>query len=201
MSHQSTECDAPKQRGPSHEIEQRIAAAIAERAASNRMAAATSEEYGVVDNEILGTYEYLDHTADIQIHSWGDSFSKALEQATIAMFGYMTPRLSLVEINQGDSDDFGTNIEVQGHDLISLTFNFVQEYLQIFHETGFIAREICIESIDLESFIVVSSGKGEKMQPDKHVQGTEVKAVTYSNLQVVEDRESGRFDIWIILDI
>ncbi len=35
-------------------------------------------------------YEYLDHTADIQLHAWGDTFEECVEQCTVAMFGYMT---------------------------------------------------------------------------------------------------------------
>ena len=37
------------------------------------------------------------------------------------------------------------------------------------------------------------------MDLNKHPQGTEVKAITHSNLQVKED--DGKCDIWVIIDI
>lgn len=167
-------------RGPSDDIERRISESIAKRTKSNA-AAAIMEEYhdtqdhdNDVENEILGNYEYLDHTADIQIHSWGDSFAQALEGLAQAMFGYQTRKLSLIEINQEESAALGSNVRVEAHDRESLVYNFLQEWLCRFHESGFVPREVTVQSVDLENYTVVSSGRGEKMKTDKHLQGTEV---------------------------
>lgn len=143
-------------------------------------------------------YEYLDHTADVQLHSWDHDLKGALEQMVLSMFGYMTS-LESVSIDQDLSQKIGSNIEVEGHDLESLIFNFLNEWLFIFHSTYFLVKEIRISYLDRENFVITSSAKGEKINLSKHTQGTEVKAITYSNMQIKET--SQRCDLWVIVDI
>ena len=213
-------------RGPSDEIERLIAASIAKRTQSNAAAARNEAHHDQAttpddddhnnhntnniydhdddtENEIVANYEYLDHTADIQIHSWGTSLARAMEDLVLAMFGYQTRKLSLVDVNESDSVMWGSQVTVQAHDTESLVFQFLQEWLGRFHVSKFIPRYVTIESLDLTSFSVTSSGRGERMRPEKHLSGTEVKAVTYSNLQVITNNNNNgsRVDIWVILDI
>mmetsp|Transcript_50440 Transcript_50440/g.60796 ORF Transcript_50440/g.60796 Transcript_50440/m.60796 type:complete len:250 (-) Transcript_50440:145-894(-) len=145
-----------------------------------------------------GQYEYRDHTADVQLHSWGKDLSEALSWCAVAMFGYMTC-IGDVDVNEKESDDFGKGVVARGQDLYSLIFAFLDEWLFNFHDTGFIAKEVVVTSIDLEGFCIKSVGRGECFDIDKHPQGTEVKAITYSNMKMIE--ENGRCDIWVIIDI
>lgn len=50
-------------------------------------------------------YEYLDHTADVQLHAWGESMEKAFENIIPCMFNYMTD-LSTVAINPDNFVEF-----------------------------------------------------------------------------------------------
>ena len=56
-----------------------------------------------------------------------------------------------------------------------------------------------IINFDRENFKIVAKGYGEKFDLSKHPQGTEVKAITYSNLQV-HDNE-GQHEVFVIIDI
>jgi SHS2 domain-containing protein len=195
---QNDDMETTTRRGPSEENERRIDALIEQRKKTMQQSAANApyEEEPEVLND--SNYEYLDHTADIQLHGWGLSLERALEQVGIAMFGYMTS-LGRIEMNKEQSDEHATGIEIKGHDLQSLVFNFLQEWLYIFHASGFVAIEMTVQPIDRETLSVFSSAKGEVADWSRHTQGTEVKAVTYSHLQVEET--DGRCDIWVIVDI
>jgi len=187
------------------------------------------EEERIEGNDALG-YEYLDHVSDIQIHSWGQSLSMALEQMVLAIFGYMTD-LRTIEVNEIVSKGCGTNIVAKGHDVQSCIFSFLDEWLFLFHDTGFVPAIVNIDSLgwddshshrgggtlecednvdddneisdddcNSQRFLVVTShGFGEYFDPGKHPRGTEVKAITYASMRVVEDND--RCDIWVIVDI
>lgn len=63
----------------------------------------------------------------------------------------------------------------------------------------FVVRSLTITNLDPEGFRVEAKARGEKFSLSKHVQGTEIKAITYSNLQV--HQKDGRVDIYVIVDI
>lgn len=67
-------------------------------------------------------YEYLDHPADVQLHSWGDTLQESFEQVAMAMFGYITD-MQYVDM------DYYVDVQVKGDDMLSLLFLFLDELL------------------------------------------------------------------------
>ena len=63
----------------------------------------------------------------------------------------------------------------------------------------FIPKEIKILEFDQEAWKIKVRGKGEAFDLAKHPQGTEIKAITYSNMQIHKDRPKN--DIYVIVDI
>ena len=156
-------------------------------------------------------YEYLDHTADVQLHAWGPTLKEAFEQCAKAMFGYMT---DLETVSECRSE----TISVQGHDLESTLYNFMDEWLYQFSaETFFIPFKIEITKFERgkdrprspsdqlevneeENIVeVVANGFGETFDLKKHPQGTEVKAITYSAMQINENPNFA--EVFVIIDI
>eukprot|EP00042_Codosiga_hollandica_P050839 m.616307 g.616307 ORF g.616307 m.616307 type:complete len:112 (-) comp58166_c1_seq17:1376-1711(-) len=111
------------------------------------------------------------------------------------MFGYMTD-LETVEIDEAKT----VQVEVEGHDLQSLLYNLLNEFLFVFgSEDYFVAKDVKISVFDTTAFKIVATGRGEPFLIGKHPQGTEVKAITYSNMQVHTARPT--FDVYVIIDI
>ena len=142
-------------------------------------------------------HEYLDHTADVQLHSWGGSLAAALEQQVLAIFGLIT-ELEAVECDLSAGAEC-VDVEAQGHDLHSLLYNFLDEWLFQFNGELFVCRRVAVTSLDTQRWRVTSRGVGERFRLGKHPQGTEVKAVTYSAMRVTQTEE--RTDILVIVDI
>ncbi|RXG73011.1 Protein archease-like [Armadillidium vulgare] len=138
-------------------------------------------------------YEYLDHTADVQIHSWGDTLKEAFEQSAVAMYGYMT-EIDTVDIKEKQE------IEVEQDDMQNMLFHFLDECLFLFcGEPFFIGRKVQITEFDKENFKLKAFVYGEEFDLDKHPQGTEVKAITYSNMQIHDNDE--QHELFVIIDI
>lgn len=138
-------------------------------------------------------YEYLDHTADVQLHAWGDDLKEAFEQVATAMFGYMT-ELSTVDIART------IEVTAEADDMIGLLFHFLDEFLFLMcDDPYFIVKEVEILEFDKDNFKIRAVGRGEEFDLNKHPQGTEVKAITYSNMQVHDNDD--KHEVYVIIDI
>ncbi|XP_054320485.1 protein archease isoform X6 [Pongo pygmaeus] len=149
-------------------------------------------------------YEYLDHTADVQLHAWGDTLEEAFEQCAMAMFGYMT--------DTGTVEPLQTvEVETQGDDLQSLLFHFLDEWLYKFSADEFFIPRMRSPYVAQAVLKLLGSSDppfglpkcrdyrwGEEFSLSKHPQGTEVKAITYSAMQVYNEEKP---EVFVIIDI
>ena len=100
-------------------------------------------------------------------------------------------------------------LETSGHDLESALYNFLDEWLFNFcAEPFFVPFKIEINEFtrteegegDSDRAVCIKSvGIGETFTLERHPQGTEVKAITYSAMQINE--EDGFAEVFVIIDI
>lgn len=111
------------------------------------------------------------------------------------MFGYMT-ELPTVSV------EHCFKIEASSEDLDGLLFQFLDELLFLFSAEPFlVCKKVEITKFDLESFTIECLCYGEPFKLGKHPQGTEVKAITYSAMSIINDEEKGQFECFVIIDI
>lgn len=139
-------------------------------------------------------FEHLDHTADIQIHSWGEKLDQAFINAALGMIDYMVP-LERISIKKELVVECGP-CQSQNEFL----FNFMQEVLYVSAcDPYFLPVEIEMILFDVTNRRARCKLKGEEFDLKKHGgYGTEVKAITYSAMRIEEKEQT---NIWVIVDI
>lgn len=140
-------------------------------------------------------YEFLEHPADIWVHAWGPTREATFEQCVHALMKTMTdPELI--------QDKLEKSIELEDQTLGSLLVAFLSEFLFLFDTEHLIFKSISVSKIlqiSPEKWSIHATARGELFELGRHFQDTEVKAITYSYLQIEEKKE--RVDIKIVYDI
>ena len=125
-------------------------------------------------------FEFLDHTADTQSHSWGRNLEEAFSQCVLSLMTVISPNLELI------SPEMEKFIQIEAEDKEALLFDFLSEFLYIFDVEGLIFHEIKhiqIEKIN-HKYQLKAMVSGEKFDLNKQQIGTEVKAITYSFIEI-----------------
>jgi len=130
-------------------------------------------------------FEFLEHTADIKFRAYGKNIEEKFSNSAKAMFFSMCEDSIKKTISK--------EIKIDGTDMKSLLYNFLEELLFLFDSEGFFLSEILNIQIDKEKFelvvkIIGDKGKGYEML-------TDVKAVTYNDMEI-----NNEF-IQVVLDI
>lgn len=147
------------------------------------------------DDSIEGHYEFLDHTADIQIHAWGHNLKETFENAAMAMTAYITD-IDKVEISTNET------VQVEAEDLKGLLYRFLDEVLYLFNADPYLLSKrvkILDFQIDTSPYKIKAECYGEPFDMTKHPQGTEIKAITYSAMKI--HNSTDRHEVYFIVDI
>ncbi|MFW9782038.1 MAG: archease [Candidatus Heimdallarchaeota archaeon] len=140
-------------------------------------------------------FEFKGHTADIKVRSWGRTLEEAFAQTALGLMAIMSPDLKRI------SSTIQKSIEITSEDIYALLFDFLSEFLYLFDVDGLIFGDIIVNIMKKEhnEYYLQAIIKGEKFDRHKHKIGTEVKAVTYSFMNIKEKKNKVEIDI--IFDI
>lgn len=138
-------------------------------------------------------YEYLPHPADVRFRVYGATLEELFEQAAYAMFRVIIDTASL-------NPEHSVDIELESEGLEDLLYDYLSELLYLFEVEDIIFGYFTITSIEKQNGIYILHGQasGEYIDPEHHRFETEVKAVTYHQLKVIQ--EEGGYSAHVIVD-
>ena len=140
-------------------------------------------------------FEFLEHTADLYIAAYGESLEEAFENAAAAMFEGMT---ELDKIKPQIED----TVEVEGYDKQALLYNWLEALLLKFEIESKLYSHFKIARIEKTStgLKLTARIKGEPFDRNRHLSKVGVKAITYHQMEIIENRKEG-VTVKFILDI
>jgi SHS2 domain-containing protein len=135
-------------------------------------------------------YEVFEHTADVGLHAYGSTLSELFIHAAEGMENLMVA-LSQVEIQ------VSREIEVEGHDIVSLLVAWLNALIFLFDTEYLIFRQFEIAS--LTETHLKGRASGEPYNVQRHELGSAIKAVTWHEAAV--ERTDDGYKARIIFDI
>ena len=135
-------------------------------------------------------FRLLDHTADLGILVYGRDLEELFTNAGKTFFGIITDLRRVRESTE-------RTIRVESSNLEDLMVNWLGELLYLHDVDGLLFRSFSIDELGNET--MKARARGEVFKEERHVIKTEIKAVTYHQIQVKKER--GRWVARIIFDL
>ncbi len=136
------------------------------------------------------SYELIDHTADFGIRVSGSDAKDLFHNAAMALMD------QLLEADTSMQQQ-PRQIRVEGDDWPDLMVNWLREILFLW-----VGEELLVRSVHIEALVdnkLISQVHTEMFSPQYHVIKTEIKAVTYHQIQVAD--VGHQWEATIIFDI
>ena len=147
--------------------------------------------YGLVmGKKIREKYNLIDHTADFGIQVFGSDSQELFANAALALFDVITE----MDVLTGRDS---IKITASGEDWSDLMINWLREILYLWNGKEMLVKSVQILSLSENN--ISAKIYFDAYMPDRHTIKTEIKAVTYHQIQV-KSSPSG-WEAQIIFDI
>jgi len=120
-------------------------------------------------------YILIDHTADFGMQVFGSDSQELFTNAALALFDVITE----MDVLKGRDS---CNIKVSGEDWPDLMINWLRELLYLWNGKAMLVKSVQI--LTLSESHISAKIYFDAYKPDRHIINTEIKAVTYHQIQV-----------------
>lgn len=141
-------------------------------------------------------YEFLEHTADLKIKVEEPSLDEAFKTAAFALKQAMAENITV-------NPKTTKLINVDGKNLNELLYNFIEEFIYLLDAENFILADV----LDLEvnkdreknAFVLSATISGDSAGNYQFT--NDVKAVTFNDMEINEDKKSSICTLKFVLDV
>jgi SHS2 domain-containing protein len=143
---------------------------------------------------MAGGYRFLDHMTDAVIEAQGDTLEEAFVQGARGLVDTMVDLATVRPVTE-------VKMEAGGHDLESLLFDWLDKVMLLMVADGIATSEfsVTIQRLDDGSYSLKGTAKGEEIDLARHHYKVEIKAITYHEMLVKQERD--RVTIRFLMDL
>ena len=134
-------------------------------------------------------FNYFEHTADIGIRGYGETFLEALEGVSRGMFKQICDCSEM-------SVSMEKQVEVSGETNQDLVIRFLNKLIVLLETEQFVPLNYQLSQPNAN--IIQSVLKGDELDSSRHVVYAEVKAVTYHHFEI---KQNGEWMIQVVVDV
>ena len=142
---------------------------------------------------MAGGYRFLDHMTDAVIEAYGETLEEAFENAAKGLNDTMVDLKTVRPSKE-------IKITAQGHDLYSLLFDWLDKVMLLLVADGIVMSEFSVKIQHNDGgYSLTGIAKGEKLDLERHYYKVEIKAVTYHEMEIRQ--EKGKATARFLLDL
>jgi SHS2 domain-containing protein len=142
---------------------------------------------------LAGGYRFLDHMTDAFIEAYGTTLEEAFENAAKALCDTM---IDLKTVRPKREIILSAN----GNDLYSLLFDWLDKVMLLLVADGIAMSQFSVKIKQRNNiYLLEGTARGEPLELDRHRYKVEVKAVTYHEMEIKQ--EKGLITARFLLDL
>jgi SHS2 domain-containing protein len=142
-------------------------------------------------------HEFLSHTADIQVAVWAPTLEALFRETALVLARIMVPEPAIVLERE-------IKVVTEAEDIKAAIFDWLSEVLFYSDAELFVLGDVDVKAVEAlpgGRYRIDSVFKGETFKKGHHVSGREVKAITYSYMELEKKARHGTCRLKIIFDI
>jgi SHS2 domain-containing protein len=145
---------------------------------------------------------------DAVIEAYGGTLDEAFENSARGLVDTMydlTSNRNISDTTPPPATDKEIQIEAKGFDLQSLLYNWLEKVMLVVLVDHILLSDFKVkitkETFGEYNYLLNGIAKGEDLNSEKHHYKVEVKAITYHEMEIKEEKEKNRVTTRFLLDL